>query len=98
MMPKGPRSLQVALDKQARVLSGCAREGVGDVISTSQLLLVTCCLPFFDSLYRVDQHQDVQGRVVPDPESQRDLRQYKQRESASELRAGHERQRGRRSG
>ena len=28
-------------------------------------LLVTCCLPFFDGLNRVDQHQDVQAEVVP---------------------------------
>ena len=42
------------------------------------------CLPFLDRLYRVDKHQDVQGQVVSDPESQRDLRQYIQRESASE--------------
>jgi hypothetical protein len=34
----------------------------------SQPLLVTCCLPFFDNLYRVDQHHYVQGEVISDPE------------------------------
>ena len=54
------------------------------LLGASQPLLVTCCLPFLDSLYRVDQHHYVQGEVISDPEGLRNLRQHKQSESATE--------------
>jgi len=50
----------------AHPLSYLRLREVGDVASASQSLLVTRRLPFFDRLYRVDQHQDIQGEVISD--------------------------------
>ena len=46
--------------------------------------LATRHLPFFDSVYRVDQHEDVEQEAVPDPHDQHRLRQHEYRECAAE--------------
>ena len=55
----------------------------GDVvISARQPQLVTRCLPFFDSVYRIDKHQDVEQETVPDPHDQHRLGQHEHRKRA----------------
>ena len=60
-------ALAAALARRGGPLEGTPQ--VVTILGVSQPLLVTFCLPFFDSLYRVDQHHDIQGEVISDPES-----------------------------
>ena len=59
MMPLGaPRHIAAHPDMMPH------REAREEAETGGSHLLVACRLPFFDCVYRVGQHQDIQGEVV----------------------------------